>query len=236
MKSLVPPFDAYKGNQPYIFISYAHRNSDIVFEHIKKLYSAGYRIWYDEGIDPGTDWSDEIATSLNSAACFLVFMSPEAVDSHNVKKEIVFAVGKRKLMVCVYIAETELPLGLEMQLGNIQGIPETAFINKDKFYTKLINALPTNTKGEANTLKEVIVDNNEQPKVNLTPINNKQSEDFEINGDVLTRYLGSLRVLTIPSGITVIGPQAFAECRSLESVIIPDGVKSIETTAFVTLC
>lgn len=78
MISLVAPFDAYKGNEPYIFVSYAHKNSDIVFEHIKKLHDAGFRIWYDEGIDPGTDWSDEIALALNNAACFLVFMSPEA--------------------------------------------------------------------------------------------------------------------------------------------------------------
>jgi hypothetical protein len=29
MKNSIAPFDAYKGKEPYIFISYAHRNSEI---------------------------------------------------------------------------------------------------------------------------------------------------------------------------------------------------------------
>lgn len=237
MTSLVAPFDAYRGKEPYIFVSYAHKNSDIVFEHMIKLRASGFRIWYDEGIDPGTDWSDEIALALNNAASFLVFMSPEAANSHNVKKEIVFAVGKKKHMVCVYIAETELPLGLEMQLGNIQGIPETRFINKNKFYERLVNALPESTKGEACAVSETSADGNAQAaaesetKADLSsPV---RSGDFEMRGSVLTRYFGSAKVLTLPGNISAIGPQAFAECRSLESVVIPDGVRSIDVTAFV---
>ena len=237
MTSLVAPFDAYKGKEPYIFVSYAHKNSDIVFEHIIKLRASGFRIWYDEGIDPGTDWSDEIALALNNAASFLVFMSPEAADSHNVKKEIVFAVGKKKHMVCVYIAETELPLGLEMQLGNIQGIPETRFINKHKFYERLMNALPESTKGEAGAVSEPSADINAEatvePEPKPAPSSPVRSGDFELSGTVLTRYFGSAKILTLPNNITAIGPQAFAECRALESVVIPDGVKSIDVTAFV---
>lgn len=239
MISLVAPFDAYKGNEPYIFVSYAHKNSDIVFEHIKKLHDAGFRIWYDEGIDPGTDWSDEIALALNNAACFLVFMSPEAANSHNVKKEIVFAVSKKKHMVCVYIAETELPLGLEMQLGNIQGIPETRFLDKNKFYERFMNALPESAKGvagsrsetKAEVMAETIIKTETETKI-VPPVPIR-SGDFEISGTVLTRYLGSAKILTLPNNISAIGPQAFADCRSLESVIIQDGVTRIEATAFV---
>lgn len=236
MISLVAPFDAYKGNEPYIFVSYAHKNSDIVFQHIVKLHDAGFRIWYDEGIDPGTDWSDEIALALNNAATFLVFMSPEAAESHNVKKEIVFAVGKKKHMVCVYISETELPLGLEMQLGNIQGIPETRFINKSKFYERLFNALPASTRGENSVVNKASANvsaEDEAPETKAEVSAPIISGDYELHGTVLTRYLGSAKILTLPGNITAIGPQAFAECRSLESVIIPDGVKSIDVTAFV---
>ncbi len=47
MESLIPPFDAYKGEAPYIFVSYAHLNSDTVYAHITRLHNEGFRIWYD---------------------------------------------------------------------------------------------------------------------------------------------------------------------------------------------
>ena len=147
MESLMVPFDAYKGDKPYIFVSYAHRNSKVVFRHITRLRDEGFRIWYDEGIDPGTDWSDEIANALANAASFLVFVSPEMVESHNVKKEIVFALSKKKHMIAVHITETTLPAGLEMQLSNIQALLENRFNDKAKFYERLFAALPVTTRG-----------------------------------------------------------------------------------------
>jgi len=147
MENLIAPFDAYKGDKPYIFVSYAHRNSKVVFRHITRLRDEGFRIWYDEGIDPGTDWSDEIAKALSNATSFLVFISPEMVDSHNVKKEIVFALSKKKQMIAVHIAETTLPAGLEMQLSNIQALLENRFNDKEKFYERLFAALPVVTRG-----------------------------------------------------------------------------------------
>jgi hypothetical protein len=149
MESLVPPFDAYKGDAPYIFVSYAHKNSELVYAHITRLHNEGFRIWYDEGIDPGADWSDEIASALVGSAVFLVFISDAAVASHNVRKEIVFAIDQRKYMVCVHVEETELPSGLKMQLGNIQALLESRFHDKEKFYDRLFDSLlPEKTRGD----------------------------------------------------------------------------------------
>ena len=39
---LLPPFEAYVGNEPYVFISYAHKDSEQVFKEISSLNSAGY--------------------------------------------------------------------------------------------------------------------------------------------------------------------------------------------------
>ena len=146
VESLIAPFDAYKGDDPYIFVSYAHKNSEIVFEHITRLRNAGFRIWYDEGIDPGTDWSEEIAIALSNAAALIVFISPAAVESHNVKKEIVFAIDQRKHMICIHVENTELPVGLKLQLGNIQSLLEDRFIDQEKFYARLFDALPEETR------------------------------------------------------------------------------------------
>ncbi len=141
MQSLLPPFEAYEDGKPYVFVSYAHKNHAVVFEHITRLHNAGFRIWYDEGIDPGADWSDEIATALSGAEVFLVFISEASIASHNVQKEIIFAIDQRKPMLCVHIEDVELPIGLKMQLGNIQALLEGRFPDKIKFYQRFCAAL-----------------------------------------------------------------------------------------------
>ena len=41
---------AYEGKDPYIFVSYAHKDSAAVFRLVEQLNERGYRICYDEGI------------------------------------------------------------------------------------------------------------------------------------------------------------------------------------------
>ena len=43
----------YEGQDKYIFVSYCHKDRAYVFPVIEQLTKDGYRVWYDEGIDPG---------------------------------------------------------------------------------------------------------------------------------------------------------------------------------------
>lgn len=43
----------------------------------------------------------------------------------------------------------------------------------------------------------------------------ENNQDFVIVGDVLKRYNGHDRDVTIPAGVTVIGYKAFADCPNL---------------------
>ena len=53
--------NAYEGQAPYIFISYAHKDTDRVFEIVSELARQNCRFWYDEGIAPGrTSWLNPI--------------------------------------------------------------------------------------------------------------------------------------------------------------------------------
>jgi len=52
---LRPPFEAYGGEKPYLFCSYAHEDMKDVFAVISRINKMGYRIWYDEGITPGLE-------------------------------------------------------------------------------------------------------------------------------------------------------------------------------------
>ena len=134
------PFRSYEGHEPYIFISYSHRDSERVFEIIGHLHNLGYRIWYDEGIDPGTEWPEEIAMHLKESAVFLLFVSENSMKSHNVRREINYAIDMKNRLICVYLEETQLSPGMQMQLSLIQSI-YCSYPNTDDFFRRMEKVL-----------------------------------------------------------------------------------------------
>ncbi len=141
---LVPPFEAYTGEAPYVFISYAHADGEVVFREIRKLHEAGYRIWYDEGIEPGDDWPQHIAQAVVNCSLFLIFTSPRSAASENCRNEINLALNRKKKFLSIYLEETELPLGLELRMGDLQAIlkyrmPELTY--RKKMFSSLENLL-----------------------------------------------------------------------------------------------
>ncbi len=145
---LPSPFEAYKGDKPYIFASYAHADGAEVFPELTYLHAKGYRIWFDEGINPGNEWPDEVAEALAGASHFLVFMSRNAVVSKNVRDEINYAINHQKQFLAVHIDEVELPPGLELRMGNNQGIMKYR-LGPDSYKRKIEKALPPGLIGDA---------------------------------------------------------------------------------------
>lgn len=135
-----PPFKAYKGNSKYIFISYAHKNMRKVFEIAHNLYKNGYNVWYDEGIEPGTEWPEIIGKAIINCSQFMVFISGDAVRSRNVRNEINFAFNHHKKILVIYLENTPLSHGLELQIGTVQSIKKNSTNDKD-FYATLKKSL-----------------------------------------------------------------------------------------------
>jgi hypothetical protein len=132
-----PPIEAYRGSKPYIFASYSHKNMKEVFPVIRKLADARFRIWYDEGIEPGNEWPEEVGKALTGCQLFVVFMSPTAMDSRNVRNEINFASSENKSIMVVNLQPVELSEGMKLQIGTVQFInkhemPDADFIEKMK--------------------------------------------------------------------------------------------------------
>ena len=99
---------AYKGDQPYIFISYAHKDSDVVLPIISRLQQDGYRVWYDEGIAPGSNWDVYISEHLDQCSNVLGFLSKSYVKSQNCRDELALTRLKGKPMNLVYIDDVQL--------------------------------------------------------------------------------------------------------------------------------
>lgn len=118
--SNMPP--AYEGDKPYIFISYAHKNTDKVMPAIQALEEVGYPVWYDAGIQVGTEWPEYIARHLLNCSLVIAFISKESIASPNCRQEIVYALDKRKPIITVHLDEEKLPPGMEMQLNLCQAL------------------------------------------------------------------------------------------------------------------
>lgn len=116
------PYPAYRGKEPYVFVSYAHLDSEKVFKEIKRFNEAGFYVWYDEGIAPGNEWTDEIADALASCALFVVMITPTSAPRENVLNEINFALDEKKPFLAIHLEETVLERGLKLRTGTKQAI------------------------------------------------------------------------------------------------------------------
>lgn len=132
----------YEGPEPYIFVSYCHKDKPQVFPIIERLARDGYRVWYDEGIDPGTEWPEIIAQHLNGCRLCIAFLSGNALDSHNCRREINFALLKKKPFLSVVLEPVALSLGIEMQLSATQSILKYEISSEAEFFRILYSAPP----------------------------------------------------------------------------------------------
>ena len=137
MKTLLHP---YEGTLPYLFVSYAHKNDAAVLEIIRTLQARGFRVWYDEGIEAGSEWPESIASHLERAQLVLAFLSPAYLRSDNCRKEMHYALTKKKPVINVYLEATELSPGMEMQIGNLFALMKYTYPSEAYFYDKLFGA------------------------------------------------------------------------------------------------
>ena len=128
---------AYSGNEPFIFVSYSHKDSDIVMRMINQMVNDGYRVWYDEGIRPGSEWNEFIADKIKSSGLFLAFVSENYLESGNCKDELNYARDNIDNILLVYLSNIHLPSGMEMRLSRTQAIPAYNYIIKEEFFDKL---------------------------------------------------------------------------------------------------
>lgn len=134
-------FDPYRGDDPYLFASYGHCDSEFVVAELNRLHRLGYRVWYDRGIRIGRDWADEIEEALRKASVVLVFLSPESIASKNVRDEIHFALDHHKTLVPIYLEKFELQGGMRLRLASTQAILKHK-LTPDEFADLVRKTLP----------------------------------------------------------------------------------------------
>jgi hypothetical protein len=140
-----PPFEAYRGIRPFLFVSYSHRNMEEVFKILKRIHENRYRVWYDEGIEPGNEWPEVVGKAIVKCSQYLVFMTPSAALSRNVRNEVNLAFTENKEIIVVNLEETRLTSGMKLQIGTVQHINRYEMGEKE-FYEKLFKVLRSDLK------------------------------------------------------------------------------------------
>ena len=246
----------YSGTEDYIFISYAHKDSELVFPIIEQMQKDGYNVWFDEGIDPGTEWPKTVAERLYHCAFFIALMSDNYLTSTNCIDELDFARNKEKPRVILYLHDIALPIDVELRHGRIQAIFWFKYTEKAEAFKKLYCA-----KGIGGSKSKV---ENNDIELDSDIKKTHQSSESSDGRDVVSNpaYLPSTSVdafrfyvkdnecllkglldekyteIKIPEKymgktVTTIGDMAFMGCESLTSIIIPSSVTTIGDWAFV---
>ena len=132
------PFPAYKGNEAYVFVCYAHDDEDVVYPEIRWLHEQGVNLWYDEGISAGRIWREEIGDSIKGASNVLYYISSSSLASDHCNREINFALDQHKNVLPVYLEDIALTTDLEVGLSRVQALHR----DQDAGYQQhLLNAL-----------------------------------------------------------------------------------------------
>lgn len=145
-------------SKPYIFISYAHKDSEKVYYILQRLANAHFNIWYDRGIEANTDWDENIANHISECSYFISFMSGNYMGSSNCKDELNYARDLEKEILLVYLEDVTLPPGMAMRMNRSQAViwNEMDDLYTDEDFQKLINA---------NGIRKTVLTNKSGPRM-----------------------------------------------------------------------
>lgn len=128
----------YKGNDPYLFVSYAHKDMELVYPIISWMNELGLKVWFDEAIAPATEWPDYVARHVMECDAMIAFISANYLASDNCKDELNFARDHQKNRLLVYLEDVQLPPGMAMRMNRLQAIYQYRYTRQEDFYAKML--------------------------------------------------------------------------------------------------
>jgi len=132
----------------YVFVCYAHDERDAVLAEVAWLRGRGFEVWYDEAIEAGSRWSEDLAQAVEGCAAFLYFLSPRSVASRYCLDEVHYALECGRPIVPVELAPVTLTPGLRLSIGGMHRLAMHR-IQGDEFRRKLERGLHEALQGHA---------------------------------------------------------------------------------------
>ena len=233
----------------YYFVSYSHKDYKLVYESLHRLQSGKKRLnlWYDHNLTPGRDWEIEARRYIYDFNCkgVIFFLSENAVLSQSIHKEIEFVKNSGKSYLSInlpcekikghigkYLPAAQMLELLKQQGYEIENYEDKSAVLNETFNSK-ITYLPFNEDIESQIDK--ILSLKRQPLLNIfdsdsggivTSINDInvteiKREDFDYFNERNERKTAAK-----------VGPCAFANCKYLSKIELPERLRFIGRFAF----
>lgn len=129
---------AYMGQGKFLFVSYSHKDADVVYPLIQEMADQGLPIWYDEGLEPGSGWDDNVAIHIERCELVIAMISHKYLSSDNCKDELNYARDIGKKTILVYTEKTELPAGMRLRFNRLFALFQYE-LSREDFYRKLFS-------------------------------------------------------------------------------------------------
>lgn len=124
-------------NSPYLFVSYADRDKELIQSLTRAMREDGYRLWYQDGISEGGEDLNTVSARLESAHAAVFFLSQNAVLSRSFRDELIYANKLEKPIFVIRLTETRLLTSMRMILQDADAVDFFRCTSLDDFLKKL---------------------------------------------------------------------------------------------------
>ena len=227
-----PDFDPYTGNDPYIFISYAHADNELVNYLMNKLNQERFRIWYDAGLEIGNDFREELEERIRDCSVMIFFASEKSFASKYCSTEIIYAVKYSKKIYPFFLGEigtVNVPSQLEMVIGNTHHI---FYDHAEKSIKALVDALPKQTMRALEIDYDGIVVKCKDGNNKIAIPDNFEGRKVTAIGAEAFKLCTALEEITFGANIKSIGTGAFRSCSSLKEMLLSESIDIVGENAF----
>ena len=128
---------AYRGSEPFVFVSYAHADAELAYPIISGLQERGMRIWFDDGLDVGDIWEDVIPDHVEQCAAMLCLVSTRFTDSNNCLDEIHYAKEQKKELLILHLEDQTLPRNFRFRYGRYHAERLSAYSERSALLERL---------------------------------------------------------------------------------------------------
>ncbi len=132
----------YGGTKPYVFVSYSHKDVQILNPILHILQKKSYRIWYDDGIHGGKNWRTVLEEKIESCSIVMLLHSANSAASEEVENEISYALDCHIPICVINIDRSPFRKGYNMSLKKVQNV----LYDSNNYIDTLFEALPEETK------------------------------------------------------------------------------------------
>ena len=216
-------FEAYTGKEPYLFVSYSHRDTAKVYPILDALYDRKYRLWYGESCETGNDFRDELRERIEGSEAVLLFVSESSMSSPFCGMEIIVARENGKRLYPIYLDNAAVPPAFQILLANTH---HGSSDNMDKLIKSMVRDLPAVTMDRLTTEGAILKkceDNGKTIEVD-EGIREISAEAF--------KGRRALHKITLPESLESIGLESFRGCTNLKEMYIPENTVRIGESAF----